>query len=409
MKLYVDLETLQLIEGPGFRNPITSLRFKRGDSARLEVSFLEGGSTAVAIGDPVTLEIRFGIKPRNRYDVGYLVHDAVWTMPAEDADNPAYQSSPSFNTVELDSALGVGSSTGSELAEITLMGEITWREGAGEPTSTRTFLVVVENDVNRGTEGVPESATPAYPAPENLVTAANIGDNAVRHDAAQSLNPTQQAQARANIGVLAFPPNDGISYGMTNETWAAITGLTSYLSNPSIDLNTALSSLSTTTNWILSLSDGKWLLPAGFTSESDAILLEQSPSASIELFNGIATTLSGQSVYHPISLPPGNYHIELEVVETGSNPSDWLRLYVTLGAYGYSTMSNFQSSSFIAYNPYYGDQTSGVGYFEMAPDFTPKTASFDINIGIQAAQQQIEAYISTAVYQPHLIVTATPI
>ena len=37
------------------------------------------------------------------------------------------------------------------------MGEITWREGAGEPTSTRTFTVVVENDVNRGTEGVPTS------------------------------------------------------------------------------------------------------------------------------------------------------------------------------------------------------------------------------------------------------------
>jgi hypothetical protein len=33
VKLHVDLETLQLIEGPGFRNPVTSLRFKRGDAA----------------------------------------------------------------------------------------------------------------------------------------------------------------------------------------------------------------------------------------------------------------------------------------------------------------------------------------------------------------------------------------
>jgi hypothetical protein len=168
VKLHVDLETLQLIEGPGFRNPITSLRFKRGDAAQLEVAFLDGGSTAAHIGNPLALEIQFGIKPRSRYDIGYLVHDSVWTMPAVDAENPVYQCSPSFNTVELDSALGVGSATGTELSEITLMGEITWREGAGQPTSTRTFLVIVENDVNRGTEGVPVAAEPAYPAATSI-------------------------------------------------------------------------------------------------------------------------------------------------------------------------------------------------------------------------------------------------
>ncbi len=162
MKLHVDLETLQLIEGRGFRNPVTALRFKRGDSARLEVSFLEGGSTPASIGDPATLDIHFGVKPRDRYDVGYLVHTTDWTMPAPGAESPAYLCSPSFNTVELDSAMQVGSSTGTELPEITLMGEITWREGSGEPTSTRTFLVVVENDVNRGTEGTPLAGqTPA--------------------------------------------------------------------------------------------------------------------------------------------------------------------------------------------------------------------------------------------------------
>jgi hypothetical protein len=175
VKLHVDLESLQLIEGPGFRNPVTSLRFKRGDAALLEVVFLEGGTTAVSIGDPGTLEIQFGIKPRSRYDIGYLVHDAAWTMPAVDAEIPTYQCSPSFNTTELDSALGLGSSTGSELSEITLMGEITWREGVGEPTSTRTFLVVVENDVNRGTEGVPTSAQPPYPAPGSIVLRSNEG------------------------------------------------------------------------------------------------------------------------------------------------------------------------------------------------------------------------------------------
>ena len=175
MRLYVDLETLQLIEGPGFRNPVTSLRFKRGDAARLEVVFLENGTTAAEIGDPGTLELQFGIKPRGRYDVDYLVHEAVWTLPDLGAENPFYLCSPSFNTEELDSAMQVGSSTGSELSEITLMGEITWREGTGAPTSTRTFTVVVENDVNRGTEGVPESADPPYPAPESIVIRSDEG------------------------------------------------------------------------------------------------------------------------------------------------------------------------------------------------------------------------------------------
>jgi len=175
VKLYVDLETLQLIEGPGFRNPVTSLRFKRGDAAKLEVVFLESGTTPVDIGDPQYLVIRFGVKPRNRYDVGYLVHSADWTMPAVDAEAPSYLCSPNFNTEELDSALGVGSSTGNELPEITLMGEITWSEGAGDPTSTRTFLVVVENDVNRGTEGVPQSAEPAYPTASSIELVSRKG------------------------------------------------------------------------------------------------------------------------------------------------------------------------------------------------------------------------------------------
>ena len=197
MKLYVDLETLQLIEAPGFRNPVTSLRFKRGDAARLEVFFLQNGTTPVAIGNPETLEIRFGVKLRGRFDLGYLVQSAVWTMPDPESTSPVYLCSPSFNTEELDSALNVGSSTATELSEVTLMGEITWREGTGEPTSTRTFLVVVENDVNRGTEGVPTSAEPAYPAPQAIALLSSV----VRHDVYQSLSPAQQIRARSNIGI----------------------------------------------------------------------------------------------------------------------------------------------------------------------------------------------------------------
>jgi hypothetical protein len=188
VKLYVDLETLDLIGGPGFRNPINALRFKRGDAAKLEVTFLTGGTTPTSIGDPATLDLQFGIKPRGRYDVGYLVHTAEWTLPAPDAPSPVYQCFPSFNTVELDAALGLGSSSGTELSEITLMGEITWREGTGQPTSTRTFYVVVENDVNRGAEGVPTSADPTYPAPLTIALKSNEGYEVTLRDTLKSFD-----------------------------------------------------------------------------------------------------------------------------------------------------------------------------------------------------------------------------
>ena len=175
MKLYVDLESLQLIEGPGFRNPITSLRFKRGDAALLEVEFLNGGGTASSIGDPTTLEIHFGAKQFNRFDLGYLVFSDDWVIPSATTVLQSYRCSPSFNTLQLDAAIGVGSSSSTELSEITLMGEITWREGNGEPTSTRTFLVVVENDVNRGDEGAPTDANPVYPPPQGIEMKANRG------------------------------------------------------------------------------------------------------------------------------------------------------------------------------------------------------------------------------------------
>jgi hypothetical protein len=200
VNLHVDLETLQLIQGPGQRSAVAALRFKRGDVARLQVVFLENGLTPVAIGNSNALEIQIGIKPRNQFDRSYLTQSTVWSMPAEGDDTPSYECVLGLNTLQLNSALNIDSPTAEELSEITLMGEITWREGTGEPTSTRTFLVVVENDVNRGTEGVPINADPAYPAPQNIALANLV----VRHDIAQLLGLPAKLQARQNIGADDF-------------------------------------------------------------------------------------------------------------------------------------------------------------------------------------------------------------
>lgn len=155
MKLYVDLETLRLIEAPGFRNPVQSIRIKRGDAAQLQVMFLLAGATATQIGDPATLTIGFGVKSPGGFSGEYLVYSDDWTFPevAPDVTDNTYLTSPSFNTEALNAALGIGGAT--ELAEISLIGEISWTVDGGAPTSTRTFTVIVENDVIRGTEGTP--------------------------------------------------------------------------------------------------------------------------------------------------------------------------------------------------------------------------------------------------------------
>ncbi len=190
MKLYVDLETLQLIEAPGFRSPVTSLRFKRGDAATLEVAFLSSSASVYSlIGDRATLAMQFGIKAAANYAGGYLVHATTWVMPADGAVAPVYVCAPSFNTTELNTALRIGASP--ELATLTAMAEITWVDAAGSPVSTRTFEVVIENDVNRGTEGTPQS----NPTPEDWLSA-----HAPRIDTIRPLTPTELIFAKSNFG-----------------------------------------------------------------------------------------------------------------------------------------------------------------------------------------------------------------
>jgi hypothetical protein len=156
--------------------------------------------------------------------------------------------------------LQVGSSTGTELSEITLMGEITWREGAAEPTSTRTFTVVVENDVNRGTEGVPTSAVPAYPAPANIelisrkgaangyagldsggkvpaaqlaITATSISDSTTTGRAL--VKASSATAARSAISAMVAPTATGAKLTALNESlvWTAINqGQRSVIASP---------------------------------------------------------------------------------------------------------------------------------------------------------------------------------
>jgi hypothetical protein len=141
MRIYVDLDSLDLIEAPGFRSPIPSLRLKRGDGTQLEVRFCRGGSVVPL---PEGTELKFAAKLRGDYS----------SEPAIETDNfsfsgfpdPAYIASPSLNKDVLN-ALFTPSGGQPQPAEVLLMAEITWRLPGRLPTTTNTFNLVVSNDV----------------------------------------------------------------------------------------------------------------------------------------------------------------------------------------------------------------------------------------------------------------------
>lgn len=260
MKLYVDLDTLQFIEGPGFRSPLTAIRFKRGDAARLDVQFLEGGTTPVSIGNPATVELAFGAKAAAAYSSGYLVLETAWTMPAAPPAVQTYSCEPSFNTAELDAAIGVG---GAELSELELMGEITFRVGGGAPTSTATLRVVVDNDVNRGTEGTPMS----LPTPAAWL--AERSDIKLIYGVPEA-NPIYDITLAGKVRTLAFVNGTNWNDGIKDSPYLSIT------ITPDGFGGFVLDDLENGNSWSCATAsnpgDAMWSLSAGSSTETPLVL-----------------------------------------------------------------------------------------------------------------------------------------
>jgi hypothetical protein len=158
MDITINLATGGLVRSASNRQAVSTLRFKRGDSSVIRVFFVDGVST-VPVQLPVGTTGKFGLKEQGKYDDGFVVSDVSWT-PIEDDGLFYYVFEPNFNTIELNTLLGIG--TAQDKASVTLMGEIEWIS-SGAISSSVTFSAVVQNDVIRGDEGVPTDADPAYP------------------------------------------------------------------------------------------------------------------------------------------------------------------------------------------------------------------------------------------------------
>lgn len=156
MRLYIDVATQKLVEVAGSRRPITSVAFKRGDSARIEIQFVDGTNGQELSGTSITGV--FGLKEAGKYDTGtYVVSDLAWTKEGTGAST-LYVFEPDFNTTALNTLLASGDGDDTnDVASVTLMGEISWTID-GAIASTQKFDAVVYNDIIKGGEGTSGSA-----------------------------------------------------------------------------------------------------------------------------------------------------------------------------------------------------------------------------------------------------------
>ena len=162
MNLYVDLDTLQLRASATDARLVSFLDAKRGDALPLVVRFYRSGSI---VRLDATTTINFALKEEGKYDQDPLVLESSFTASAvgsPDSD-PNYTATPSLNTSGLNALFNIDGDTSNDPSTVRLMGELTWQAtGDTGPTSIKTFIVRMANDVYRGDETAPTSLeTPA--------------------------------------------------------------------------------------------------------------------------------------------------------------------------------------------------------------------------------------------------------
>lgn len=193
MQIVIDLDTRKPQRSLTDSRTATQFDFKRGDDAVLEILFVRAGvQTQLTVGIALT----FGVKLRGRYDSTPLVQTNDFTLSGSGAV-AKYIGYPSFNTAELNEAFGIDDSETNDVAVLDLMGEISWTEPTTEIlTSSETFSVRVNNDVNREDDAPPN----ALPSPSDWLDA-----RAVRFDKSQTLTDAQKQIARGNTDSMPEP------------------------------------------------------------------------------------------------------------------------------------------------------------------------------------------------------------
>lgn len=161
-RLTIDLVTQRFVKSADDSTSPASLSIKRGDETGFEVQFIRdaaGQELAAAT------TFRFGVKTLTNLSGAYLIFTADVNKTGQ-GETALYSFSPGTNTLELNSALCLG--TSAEKASIRAGLEIEWTTPDSKAHSTDIVAITIYNDLNRGNEGVPAEANPSYPAPQEL-------------------------------------------------------------------------------------------------------------------------------------------------------------------------------------------------------------------------------------------------
>lgn len=150
MNLFFDLDSSQLVTGPGTRAPLSTLNLKRGDNMIVRVQFLQGAQPVELAAEATG---KLGIKANGDYDGDYLASAPSWTKTGTGA-HAIYSFALDLNTEPLATLLGVGVAPDVERARVMFELEFV---SAGIRTSSQTIFANIFNDVNRGDEGTPSA------------------------------------------------------------------------------------------------------------------------------------------------------------------------------------------------------------------------------------------------------------
>ncbi len=149
MRLLFDLDTRQFITLAGFRDPLTTISFKRGDTVPVAIQFISGG---------VAGELETGatgcIGLKTAYDGGFLAVATEWVKSGT-GTSAVYTFALNLNTVPLNALLSGTTPC------ITALFELEFIQGDVR-ASSQTLVATIQNDVVKGTEGTPVELPDAW-------------------------------------------------------------------------------------------------------------------------------------------------------------------------------------------------------------------------------------------------------
>lgn len=165
-RLWVDLTTGVVSDNLNTGSNIGDFRLKARDTSVFGIQFHRSGVPELLdAGSTLTL----GIKLTGDYGGDFLASSTSFTAAtsvnaSSFTSSDFYRSTLSLNTSAIISAIG------DESDSLACIGEIQVDiGGSGQFFSSRTIPVTIDNDIIRGSEGVPLSGSPSYPDPLEII------------------------------------------------------------------------------------------------------------------------------------------------------------------------------------------------------------------------------------------------